>query len=77
MIPDPRDRRGRRHTLASVLAVSAAAVAAGARSAEEVVDIVYPDIDPAIRFAAAASAQAQLQYLRRESQAAPEELDPL
>jgi DDE_Tnp_1-associated len=32
MIPDPRDRRGRRHTLASVLAVSAAAVAAGARS---------------------------------------------
>ena len=32
MIPDPRDRRGRRHPLASVLAVSAAAVAAGARS---------------------------------------------
>ena len=32
MIPDPRDQRGRRHTLASVLAVSAAAVAAGARS---------------------------------------------
>jgi predicted transposase YbfD/YdcC len=32
MIPDPRDRRGRRHTLASVLAVSAAAVLAGARS---------------------------------------------
>ena len=32
MLPDPRDRRGRRHTLASVLAVSAAAVAAGARS---------------------------------------------
>jgi predicted transposase YbfD/YdcC len=31
-IPDPRDRRGRRHTLASVLAVSAAAVLAGARS---------------------------------------------
>jgi hypothetical protein len=30
--PRPRDRRGRRHTLASVLAVSAAAVAAGARS---------------------------------------------
>jgi DDE_Tnp_1-associated len=29
MIPDPRDRRGRRHTLASVLAVSAAAVLAG------------------------------------------------
>jgi predicted transposase YbfD/YdcC len=32
MLPDPRDRRGRRHPLASVLAVSAAAVAAGARS---------------------------------------------
>ena len=32
MIPDPRDRRGRRHPLAGVLAVSAAAVAAGARS---------------------------------------------
>jgi hypothetical protein len=28
MLPDPRDRRGRRHTLASVLAVSAAAVVA-------------------------------------------------
>ena len=32
MIPDPRDRRVRRHPLASVLAVSAAAVLAGARS---------------------------------------------
>jgi predicted transposase YbfD/YdcC len=32
MIHDPRDRRGRRHTLASVLAVSAAAVLTGARS---------------------------------------------
>ncbi|HEV8649901.1 MAG TPA: transposase family protein [Actinomycetes bacterium] len=32
MLPDPRDRRGLRHTLASVLASSAAAVAAGARS---------------------------------------------
>jgi hypothetical protein len=31
-LPDPRDRRGRRHTLASVLAISAAAVLAGARS---------------------------------------------
>src|SRR5512133_2363687 len=29
MLPDPRDRRGRRHPLASVLAVSAAAVLAG------------------------------------------------
>jgi DDE_Tnp_1-associated len=32
LLPDPRDRRGRRHPLASVLAVSAAAVLAGARS---------------------------------------------
>jgi predicted transposase YbfD/YdcC len=38
MIPDPRDRRGRRHTLASVLAVSAAAVAAGARSVTAVAE---------------------------------------
>src|SRR4029453_12007860 len=30
--PTPRDRRGRRHTLASVLAISAAAVLAGARA---------------------------------------------
>jgi glyoxylase-like metal-dependent hydrolase (beta-lactamase superfamily II) len=59
------------------LAQVRAAVAAGAESAEAVVDIVYPDIDPAIRFAAEASARAQLEYLRWESQAAPEELDPL
>jgi predicted transposase YbfD/YdcC len=46
MLPDPRDRRGRRHTLASVLAVSAAAVAAGARSvaaiAEWATDAPWP-----------------------------------
>ena len=46
MIPDPRDRRGRRHTLASVLAVSAAAVLAGARSvtaiAEWATDTPWP-----------------------------------
>jgi predicted transposase YbfD/YdcC len=46
VIPDPRDRRGRRHTLASVLAVSAAAVAAGARSvtaiAEWATDAPWP-----------------------------------
>jgi glyoxylase-like metal-dependent hydrolase (beta-lactamase superfamily II) len=53
------------------------AVAAGADSAEAVVDVVYPDIDPAIRFAAVASAQAQFDYLRRESQGAPEQLDRL
>jgi hypothetical protein len=42
----PRDRRGRRHTLASVLAVSAAAVVAGARSvtalAEWATDAPWP-----------------------------------
>jgi predicted transposase YbfD/YdcC len=46
MLPDPRDRRGRRHPLASVLAVSAAAVLAGARSvtpiAEWAADAPWP-----------------------------------
>jgi len=46
MLPDPRDRRGRRHTLASVLGVSAAAVLAGARSvaaiAEWAADAPWP-----------------------------------
>jgi hypothetical protein len=46
MLPDPRDRRGRRPALASVLAVSAAAVAAGARSvtaiAEWATDAPWP-----------------------------------
>src|SRR6266511_847122 len=32
VVPDPRDRRGRRHPLVSVLALAAAAVLAGARS---------------------------------------------
>jgi predicted transposase YbfD/YdcC len=31
-VPDPRDRRGIRHTMASILAIAAAAVVAGARS---------------------------------------------
>jgi glyoxylase-like metal-dependent hydrolase (beta-lactamase superfamily II) len=59
------------------LAQVRAAVAAGAGNAEAVVDVVYPDIEPAIRFAAVASAQAQLDHLRRESQGAPEQLEPL
>ena len=54
-----------------------AAVAAGAESAGAVVDAVYPDIAPEVRFAAVWSARAQLEYLRRESQPAPEPLDPL
>jgi hypothetical protein len=32
LLPDPRDRRGRRHPLVSVLLVAASAVLAGARS---------------------------------------------
>ncbi|MCX5215466.1 transposase family protein [Kitasatospora sp. NBC_00240] len=32
MLPDPRDRRGRRHPLPGVLLVAASAVLAGARS---------------------------------------------
>ena len=54
-----------------------AAVAAGAGSPEEIVDAVYPDIAPQVRFAAVWSARAQLEYLRRESQPAPRQLDPL
>jgi glyoxylase-like metal-dependent hydrolase (beta-lactamase superfamily II) len=53
------------------------AVAAGAATPEAVVDAVYPDIDPGVRFAAEWSARAQLDYLRRESQDGPEQLDPL
>ncbi|MEV4635798.1 MBL fold metallo-hydrolase [Actinoplanes sp. NPDC049548] len=63
----------RRERLAQVRA----AVAQGADSPEAVVDLVYPDIDPRIRFAAEASAGAQLDFLRRESQRTPEGLDPL
>jgi glyoxylase-like metal-dependent hydrolase (beta-lactamase superfamily II) len=53
------------------------AVAAGADTPDAVVDVVYADIDPAVRFAAIASTQAQLDYLRRESQPGSEQLDPL
>jgi glyoxylase-like metal-dependent hydrolase (beta-lactamase superfamily II) len=59
------------------LAQVRAAVAAGADTPNAVVDVVYPAIDPTIRFAAEASAGAQLDYLRRESQPGPEQLDPL
>jgi glyoxylase-like metal-dependent hydrolase (beta-lactamase superfamily II) len=59
------------------LAQVRAAVAAGADSPETVVDVVYPDIAPGVRFAAEWSARAQLEYLRRESQRTPEQLDPL
>jgi len=63
----------RRERLAQV----EAAVAAGADSPEAVVDVVYPDIEPGVRFAAEWSARAQLEYLRRESQPGSQQLDPL
>ena len=59
------------------LAQVRAAVAAGADTPEAVVDAVYPDIDPAVRFAAEWSARAQLDHLRRESQPGSPRLDPL
>ena len=34
------------------------------RTVQQVTDAVYPDIDPAVRFAAELSVQAQLEYLR-------------
>jgi glyoxylase-like metal-dependent hydrolase (beta-lactamase superfamily II) len=40
-----------------------AALAAGARTAAEVVDVVYADTDPAVRDAALRSVRAQLDYL--------------
>jgi glyoxylase-like metal-dependent hydrolase (beta-lactamase superfamily II) len=63
----------RRERLAQV----EAAVAAGADTPEAVVDVVYPDIDPGVRFAAEWSARAQLEYLRRESRPGSQQLDPL
>lgn len=66
----------RRERLAQV----EAAMAAGAHTAEQVVDIVYPDIDPGVRFAAIWSAAAQLDYLNhknRESGTPAGRLDPL
>ena len=53
----------RRERLAQV----EAAVAAGADTPEQVVDLVYPDIDPGVRFAAVWSAAAQLDYLRHKN----------
>jgi glyoxylase-like metal-dependent hydrolase (beta-lactamase superfamily II) len=62
------------------LAQVEAALAAGADTPEKVVDAVYPDIDPAVRFAAEWSAAAQLNYLRhrnRESGTRSDGLDRL
>ena len=63
----------RRERLAQVRA----AMAAGADTPEAIVDIVYPDIAPGVRFAAQWSARAQLEFLRRESQPPLEQLDRL
>jgi glyoxylase-like metal-dependent hydrolase (beta-lactamase superfamily II) len=66
----------RRERLAQV----EAAMAAGADTPEKVVDLVYPDIEPGVRFAAEWSAAAQLDYLRhknRESGTPADRLDGL
>ncbi|MFI6078276.1 MBL fold metallo-hydrolase [Actinoplanes sp. NPDC051343] len=69
-------REHRRERLAQV----EAAMAAGADTPEKVVDLVYPGIEPRLRFAAEWSAAAQLDYLRhknRESGTPPDGLDRL
>ncbi|NUR28251.1 MAG: MBL fold metallo-hydrolase [Catenulispora sp.] len=48
------------------LAQVRAALAAGDRTAAEVVDRVYADVDPAVRFAAEMSVRAQLEFLSAE-----------
>lgn len=53
----------RRERLAQV----AAAMAAGAETPAAVVDLVYPDLDQALRFAAEWSAAAQIDHLRRKA----------
>lgn len=54
-----------------------AAIAEGADTPQAIVDSVYRDIDPKIRFAARMSTRAQLEYLRRESQPGSQQLDSL
>jgi glyoxylase-like metal-dependent hydrolase (beta-lactamase superfamily II) len=63
----------RRERLAQV----EAAVAAGAETPDDVVDLVYPDIDPAVRFAAVLSATAQLDYLRHKNRESGTRVDGL
>jgi glyoxylase-like metal-dependent hydrolase (beta-lactamase superfamily II) len=52
-----------------------AALAAGDTTAEEVVARVYADVDRGLWWAAELSVRAQLEFLRRESQPPPAELD--
>jgi glyoxylase-like metal-dependent hydrolase (beta-lactamase superfamily II) len=66
----------RRERLAQV----EAAMRQGADTPEKVVDLVYPDIEPGVKFAAIFSARAQLDYLRhknRESGTRADGLDRL
>ncbi|MEV7621920.1 MBL fold metallo-hydrolase [Actinoplanes sp. NPDC089786] len=63
----------RRERLAQVRA----AIAEGADTPQAIVNSVYRDIDPKVRFAAEMSTRAQLEYLRRESQPGAQQLDPL
>ena len=53
-----------------------AALAGGARTADDVVAVVYADTDPALRSAARWSVEAQMRYLEGESIEPPGRLDP-
>jgi glyoxylase-like metal-dependent hydrolase (beta-lactamase superfamily II) len=66
-------REHRRERLAQV----EAAMAAGADTPEKVVDLVYPEIEPRLRFAAVWSAAAQLDYLRHKNRESGTPLDRL
>lgn len=63
----------RRERLAQVQA----ALVAGAETPEQVVDLVYPNIDPSIRFAAVFSATAQLDHLRHKNRESGTRVDGL
>ncbi|OYO03367.1 MBL fold metallo-hydrolase [Enemella evansiae] len=64
IVDDPAERVAhyREHRLERLQQVRDA-LAAGARTAEEVVAVVYPDVDEGVRRAAEASTRAQLAYL--------------
>jgi glyoxylase-like metal-dependent hydrolase (beta-lactamase superfamily II) len=66
-------REHRRERLAQV----EAAMEAGADTAEKVVDLVYPEIEPGLRFAAVWSAAAQLDYLRHKNRESGTPVDGL
>ena len=88
-LPEPHVRRADgvpdgsfRHGLLGELSFDGLgrAIQQGADTPEKVVDLVYPDIDPAVRFAAIFSAKAQLDYLshkNRESGTRADGLDRL